>query len=182
MAIDVLSGAVEHTVLHDAESMFYILIWIVLTQAGPDGLERDERYFTINRTILDDWCPEGEIDQAKLNSIANTKRGVVFSPDAFIREVLGKMHPYFAPLRSCLYRMSIAFFPLPSNPDRYLMEIEAMNKAEPFKGGDDVKNCFTTPKEDTRPKGAIFSTLNSVLKQSIKEVRRAGITKSNGQA
>ena len=179
MAVEVLSGAVEHTALHDAESMFYVLIWLAFTQAGPNGLKRNAKGFTIKGTILDDWCPEGEIDQAKLNNIANTKRGVVANPDAFLREVLGKMHPYFAALRSCLYQMSIAFFPLPSNPDRYLMEIEAMNEVD--SDGVDATVGITAPKEDTRPKEEVIKILNEVLKRSIKEATRVELAKSNGQ-
>ena len=171
MAVDVLDGTVEHTALHDAESMLYVLIWMTFTQAGPHGRKRSAEGFTIKGTILESWCPEGEINQTFLDGIAHNKGGVIKDPDVFSRHVVERMDSYFSPIGDCLLLMSQAFFPRGPDLSKYLKGTRRSAK---------VKSNDSTPtlREDKRPKDDIFKNLKNILTLYIKEVTEVEVEES----
>ena len=100
-----------HTVIHDIESFFWVLIYLCLTRKGPGGARRDE---------LDNELPstasQAEIDQARrlldvvhclfdcqhAGLIARTKSNLFRGITNFETTVLDLIHPYFNRLKHLL--------------------------------------------------------------------------------
>ena len=171
MAIDILSGTVEHTALHDAESMLYVLIWIAIIQAGPHGRKRSAEGFTIKGTILDTWSPDPRnITLQSLVVLSDSKRGVMITADAIEDRILDAMHSYFEPIAGCIFKMARTFARHSFGITREsTSDIMKRRKSRPK--GKPVDGVGTEgPREDKRPKEIIFTTLRNILSQYIDEV------------
>lgn len=111
MAVAVLENYTAHTAISDAESILYILIWIACLYAGPRGTKRPETdAFSFKSSFLSKWCPEGRVDDDDLRDIGLRKRGLLLLPDVFQRDIVTKIHEYFAPIANCLKVLRAFFF------------------------------------------------------------------------
>lgn len=151
MACDVLEKLGEYTALLDAESTLYVLIWMTITQAGPNEKKRlADESFVWNETILGLWNPEGIVDEAKLRGIAHSKRGIMEVEKNFKRQVLEKMHPYFKPIERCLELLRERLFnPVPI--------ASKLRDARDF-----LRNGSTTVEAHPDPKQVLGSMLEAI--------------------
>lgn len=111
IAIDILKCIVEHAADHDAESLLYVLIWIVFTQAGRDGLNRKMTRTQFDKSILRSWSPPGDLAPTSLDDISSIKKSTMVSESQFNEHIINRMHPYFLPLEPCLVLLHEALFP-----------------------------------------------------------------------
>ncbi|KAK7001016.1 hypothetical protein R3P38DRAFT_2559945 [Favolaschia claudopus] len=96
MAIDVLRKGKtlpQHLPRHDLESFLYVLIWICVHYAGPNGVVRQN--FKIYHSWLKDW-----VGGTSYKSIGGCKGYSMLADDGW-EEVLNCFAPYFEPLKTC---------------------------------------------------------------------------------
>ena len=114
MALDILwkkpSVQVKHSAIHDAESMFYILIWIACLQGGPHNQSRGGDFSTSN-SILKFWCSFEDVNDEKLRMIANFKKCQMVTSVSFDEEIIADMDPYFDDLHPYFRVLRNLFFP-----------------------------------------------------------------------
>lgn len=72
-----------------------------------------------DKSILRSWSPPGDLAPSSLSDIGSVKRSVMTSQSQFKEYILGRMHPYFNPLKPCLLLLRVALFPsqTETNPD-----------------------------------------------------------------
>ena len=139
MAIDILykGSTLRHSSIHDAESLFYILIWISCSQGGPHQQARDDE-FDLDTSFLRQWCPSDDLDEMKLRLIASSKEGQMKIPERF-KEILDDMHWYFKDLRPYLLILRDLFFPakmsdtgdrIPPNTERTIDDLRNLNMSK----------------------------------------------------
>lgn len=116
IAIDILKLCVDHGADHDAESLLYVLIWITISQAGPNGKARKLPFDEWSKTVLRAWSPPGDLTPTSLGELALTKKCVMISEPEFKDRVTNKMYHFFRPLRPCLSQLRRALFPLQAVP------------------------------------------------------------------
>lgn len=85
-----LDRKTPQTDLHDLESFFYALVWGCTFLAGPNGKWRGGK-IRFDQTVVGRWRKEG----------ASLKLALMTS-DACFHEMLGEIHPYFAPLKALI--------------------------------------------------------------------------------
>ncbi|KAK7042381.1 hypothetical protein R3P38DRAFT_2890173 [Favolaschia claudopus] len=83
----------QHLPRHDLESFLYVLIWICVHYAGPNGVVRQN--FKIYDSWLKDW-----VGGTSYKSIGGCKGYSILADDAW-EEVLNCFAPYFEPLKTC---------------------------------------------------------------------------------
>lgn len=112
MALDLLDDkqSVQHAICHDLESMWYVLVWLCHTQAGPDG---EVRLFEYEKTQIFRWnACEGknsspiEISDGKARLLRDPK-GIEFR-----KKVLDFFHPYFDPIKETVEELRLLLFPV----------------------------------------------------------------------
>lgn len=114
MAIEILKKYAEHSAIHDAESLFYVLIWIASMQAGPGGKVRLMTQLQFSTSILFFWSPQTDITEAVLQSVADSKVAHMKDEETFVGQILGRMDQYFDSIGDCLLSLREALFP-PTN-------------------------------------------------------------------
>lgn len=153
-----------HSVLHDAESLFYALIWITFTQAGPDGQKR------CTKASEDDWsvlCPRrlvGASLEAALQNLSYAKAGVMYIEREFQEQIIGRSDPYFCPLKRCLITMRKVLFPLDKSSDTSSSETSTDSEEEEKY---DRPRAFV----DRRRKEEVFRKIEQALVRAI--IRRS---------
>ena len=121
MAIDVLLYDIVHTVIYDAESLFYVLIWISFLYSGPNETERKMTKEFYLESILTKWSPLKLGKDVSLKDVAKRKKFTMTVHSEFITEILWNKDPFFSALDDCLSNLRSALFPpaplpLPSAP------------------------------------------------------------------
>jgi Fungal protein kinase len=97
MAIGALYGE-KHNFMHDLESFFWVLFWICIHYAGPNGESRVVKRF-------DKW------NYADTEELAEIKKGVVVHEKDFIKMVTENFTRYYQPLIPWVNRLRKVVFP-----------------------------------------------------------------------
>ena len=121
MAIDVLLYNIEHTVIYDAESLLYVLIWITFMYSGPNESERKMTKEFFDKSVLRKWSPLKLGEEIGLEDVAARKKFTMMIYNEFVRNILRKRDPFFSPLDGCLVSLRCILFPpeplLPLGPE-----------------------------------------------------------------
>ncbi|KAL5498642.1 hypothetical protein ACEPAH_1997 [Sanghuangporus vaninii] len=113
----------EHKYYFDLESLFYVLVWICLTEDGP---RREGHYpqsgYVFEGSTLDRWCGGDNIpkqdDYVAFENIGNIKRVTVGDVMLFHRSILNHLPVYFKPIEALLRDLRrILFWPATLQPD-----------------------------------------------------------------
>lgn len=160
MAIDVLQGDTSkpHGYYHDLESLFYVLIWICITQKEPNGLARTESEFNFKKSPLWDWYNLNDNDdetEPSLMQIGSAKLGQMGLEWAFTRRIISSLPDYFKPLSKLLLALRSIFFR--QNPS-YDIDIEAVL---------DKDRCISE-----RDPEKVLAKLNKVLDTALEELSK----------
>ncbi|KAL5498643.1 hypothetical protein ACEPAH_1998 [Sanghuangporus vaninii] len=108
MPIEMLENyGCEHKYYFDLESLFYVLVWICLTEDGP---RREDHYpksgYAFQGSALDRWCGGDSIpkqdDNVVFENIGNIKRATMENAMVFHRSILSHLPEYFKPIRTLL--------------------------------------------------------------------------------
>ncbi|KLO05489.1 hypothetical protein SCHPADRAFT_896216 [Schizopora paradoxa] len=112
-ALDVtMASPVPHTVLHDLESLFYVMIWICTTQRGPNNAWR---VFDYSSSEIFLWNADDGFKKG-LKSCWNAKSNIIHNDNHFNTLVLGNIDPYFKSIAWCLEELREVLFPRPPPP------------------------------------------------------------------
>ncbi|KAH8087132.1 hypothetical protein BXZ70DRAFT_994627 [Cristinia sonorae] len=99
-----------HTAIHDAESVFWVFLYLCLTRRGPGGARREELQSTLPaeadaayvegvRSVVESF-----FDSPYEETVRRSKLFLFQNPSKFATDVLPFIHPYFLPLQSLLLR------------------------------------------------------------------------------
>ena len=118
MAIDVLLYNIEHTVIYDAESLFYVLIWMTFLYSGPNETKRKMTNEFYDRSILRKWSPPTLGKDVSFGDVARLKKLMMIDPSEFFADILWNRDPFFSALDECLSDLRSALFPPAPLPPR----------------------------------------------------------------
>ncbi|KAL5476840.1 hypothetical protein ACEPAI_3026 [Sanghuangporus weigelae] len=108
MPIEMLENyGCEHKYYFDLESLFYVLVWICLTEDGPrrEGHIPQSRY-DFKGSVLGQWCGGDSVpnqdDNVAFKNIGVNKRGVMGDVMVFRRDILNHLPKYFEHVKTLL--------------------------------------------------------------------------------
>ncbi|ETW77007.1 hypothetical protein HETIRDRAFT_460499 [Heterobasidion irregulare TC 32-1] len=101
------TGRVVHSVIHDLESFFWVLLYLCLTRDGPGGGRRIE--LSINEPLTEETKPIYAavyclFDSEDDHTLWNNKRLLFNNPDDLDEIILKCIHPYFDSLKPLISR------------------------------------------------------------------------------
>lgn len=105
-------------VLHEAESLIYVLFYTTFTLVGPNDPDMDRR--DLNDTLFGRDLPSGRrLFADEIGQYCIRRQIIMRDAQAFGHKVLQRMHPYFHPLRKCFsdLREFICRAALKTDPD-----------------------------------------------------------------
>ncbi|KAH8115436.1 hypothetical protein DFH11DRAFT_1507757, partial [Phellopilus nigrolimitatus] len=96
---------IMHDYYHDLESVFYMLCWLCIAQAGPNSKDRQSTEpFDYESSAIGRWAAGGQ-DKPHYPDAAYVKHGMMAMADSFEEEVLGDFHNYFEVLKEYVARL-----------------------------------------------------------------------------
>ncbi|KAL5476818.1 hypothetical protein ACEPAI_3004 [Sanghuangporus weigelae] len=116
MPIEMLENfGCEHKYYFDLESLFYVLVWICLTEDGPrwEG-HCPQSGYDFKGSILDRWCGGDSIpnqdDNIAFENIGGIKGRTVENVAIFKRDILNHLPKYFEPIKDLLKNLRKILF------------------------------------------------------------------------
>ena len=140
MAVDVLEG-MEHSAIHDAEAILYILVWIACLQGGPFPQPRSDG-FDPTKSFLRQWCPPWRLDEDQLESIGDLKLRHMRCRTPF-RKVLESMDVYFKRLQPYIRWLRKLFFL--DQPNKEVTYLPSENIDDPRKNVEHNAEAMAVP-------------------------------------
>ena len=139
IAIELLILGVRHRVVHDLESLFYVLLFICTHLDGPRKIHNPPLYGgkhgSSHLSPMKDW-----ISTKDIRSLGFLKNGSMLGFEIY---VLPFISPYFDPLRTHLISLWRTLHPIATNP-----EPGAQGAARSFANPIDIINVFRTALQD----------------------------------
>ncbi|KAH8115424.1 hypothetical protein DFH11DRAFT_1759779 [Phellopilus nigrolimitatus] len=105
LAKDLNGEPIIHDYYHDLESVFYMLCWLCIAQAGPNSKDRQSTEpFDYKSSAIGKWAAAGQ-DESDYQKVADAKCWMVTMTHRFKRKVLDYFHEYFEELTPYVSRL-----------------------------------------------------------------------------
>ncbi|KAH8115425.1 hypothetical protein DFH11DRAFT_1877157 [Phellopilus nigrolimitatus] len=149
---------IMHDYYHDLESVFYMLCWLCIAQAGPNSKDRQSTEpFDYESSAIGRWAAGGQ-DKPHYPDAAYVKHGMMAMADSFEEEVLGDFHNYFEILKEYVVRLREVICP-PGALTEAQEESMDLGKSPKWIG----KSCKRRPKAD------VFKWIDKILVEALED-------------
>ena len=156
IAIELLIHGTSHRVVHDLESLLYVLLFICTHLDGPSRQIRDPPLYGSDRNSNHPSSMKMWLETNKLSSLGHVKFSHMMSH--FDSHILSKISPYFFPLKDYIKGIWKALI-----PQRETMASVGEQAAHSTATAQDIINVLKTALQDRKLIDAHLSAPPSVL-------------------